>query len=62
VTSTTDAPSPYLTPGSNPAALPSSILIADHMNNRLLIVNPEGRITWAFPALGPTSSPTPTTP
>ena len=49
---TNGAPSPYLTPGSNPAVLPTSILIADHMNNRLLIVNPEGRITWEFPEPG----------
>lgn len=51
-TTTTDAPSPYLVPGSNPAVLPTSVLIADHMNNRLLIVNPEGQITWEFPEPG----------
>jgi DNA-binding beta-propeller fold protein YncE len=51
-TTTADAPTPNLVPGSNPAVLPTSILIADHMNNRLLIVNPDGQITWQFPEPG----------
>ena len=28
------------------------MLIADHLNNRLLIVDPQGRIRWAFPRRG----------
>ena len=42
----------HLRPGSNPAALPSDVLIADHKNNRLLIVDPQGRIRWQFPQPG----------
>jgi outer membrane protein assembly factor BamB len=51
-TTTTDAPSPYLSPGSDPGVLPGPVLIADHLNNRLVIVSPEGRITWEFPGPG----------
>ena len=39
-------------PHSDPAALPGDILIADHRNNRLLIVDPQGRVRWQFPAPG----------
>ena len=39
----------YLIGGSDPAALPADVLIADHKNNRLLIVDPQGRIRWQFP-------------
>jgi DNA-binding beta-propeller fold protein YncE len=45
------APS-YLTPGSNPAALPGPILIADKLNNRLIIVDPQGHIRWVWPQPG----------
>ncbi len=45
-------PGPNLAPGSNPAVLPASVLIADHLNNRLLIVDPQGNITWQFPRPG----------
>ncbi len=41
-----------LVPGSDPAALPGDVLIADHGNNRLLIVDPQGRIRWEFPRPG----------
>ena len=41
-----------LAPHSDPAALPGDILIADHRNNRLLIVDPQGRVRWQFPASG----------
>jgi DNA-binding beta-propeller fold protein YncE len=56
-----DPPSPWLAapsgpgrlaPGSDPAALPADVLIADHHNNRLLIVDPQGRIRWQFPRPG----------
>jgi len=42
----------HLMPGSDPAALPGDVLIADHKNNRLLIVDPQGRIRWQFPRPG----------
>jgi DNA-binding beta-propeller fold protein YncE len=45
-------PCPNLLPGSDPAALPGSVLIADHLNNRLVIVAPDGRIVWEFPRPG----------
>jgi hypothetical protein len=38
-----------LAPGSDPAVLPGDVLIADHHNNRLVIVDPQGRIRWEFP-------------
>jgi outer membrane protein assembly factor BamB len=41
-----------LAPGSDPSALPGDVLIADHENNRLLIVDPQGRIRWEFPRPG----------
>jgi DNA-binding beta-propeller fold protein YncE len=41
-----------LAPGSDPSALSADVLIADHHNNRLLIVDPEGRIRWEFPRPG----------
>lgn len=42
----------YLAPGSDPSALPGDVLIADEDNNRLLLVDPLGRIRWQFPASG----------
>ena len=44
--------SPHLFPGSNPAALPGPILIADSSANRLLMVSPQGNIVWEFPRPG----------
>jgi DNA-binding beta-propeller fold protein YncE len=41
-----------LAPGSDPSVLPADVLIADHHNNRLLIVDPHGRIRWEFPRPG----------
>jgi DNA-binding beta-propeller fold protein YncE len=41
-----------LVPGSDPSVLPADVLIADHKNNRLLIVDPMGRIRWEFPRPG----------
>jgi DNA-binding beta-propeller fold protein YncE len=38
--------------GSDPSVLPADVLIADHHNNRLLIVDPQGRIRWEFPRPG----------
>jgi Kelch motif/PQQ-like domain len=42
----------HMRPGSNPAVLPGDVLIADDWNNRLLIVDPRGRIRWRFPRPG----------
>jgi hypothetical protein len=42
----------HLAPGSDPAVLPGGVLIADNRNNRLLIVDPRGRIRWEFPRPG----------
>jgi DNA-binding beta-propeller fold protein YncE len=42
----------YLTPGSDPSVLPGPILIADKLNNRLIIVDPEGHIRWFWPRPG----------
>ena len=50
--STSPRAGPSLAPNSNPAVLPSSILIADHDNNRLVIVNPQGQVSWQFPNPG----------
>jgi len=47
---------PALRPGSDPAALPGPILIADSANNRLLVVSPRGQVLWRFP--GPAGLPT----
>jgi hypothetical protein len=38
----------HLAPGSDPSALPGDVLIADRSNNRLLVVDPQGRIVWRF--------------
>ncbi|MHB2022188.1 MAG: outer membrane protein assembly factor BamB family protein [Mycobacteriales bacterium] len=43
---------PNLAPGSNPAALPGDVLIADEGNNRLTMVSPTGAIVWQFPQPG----------
>jgi DNA-binding beta-propeller fold protein YncE len=42
----------HLRPGSDPSVLPGDILIADSRNDRLLIVDPQGRIRWKFPRPG----------
>jgi len=46
------APGPNLASGSDPAVLPSDVLIADEGNNRLVIVNPAGAVVWEFPQPG----------
>jgi len=43
---------PLRRPGSDPSALPTDVLIADKLNNRLIIVDPQGRIRWQFPRPG----------
>ena len=42
----------YLQPGSDPSVLPGDLLIADKLNNRLIIVDPQGRVRWQFPRPG----------
>ena len=42
----------HLAPHSDPSVLPGDVLIADNENNRLLVVDPHGRIRWKFPRRG----------
>jgi hypothetical protein len=49
----------HLAPGSDPSALPGDVLIADRSNNRLLVVDPQGRIVWQFPRPGHGGLPVP---
>jgi len=37
---------------SDPSAVPGSVMIADEGNNRIVIVNPEGKVQWVFPRKG----------
>ncbi len=46
------ATSPLLRPGSDPSVLPSNVLVADHMNNRLVEISPQGKVVWSFPKPG----------
>jgi DNA-binding beta-propeller fold protein YncE len=41
-----------LASGSDPGVLPGSILIADEGNNRIVVVDPQGRVRWIFPQKG----------
>jgi outer membrane protein assembly factor BamB len=50
---------PHLVRGSDPSALSADVLIADRSNDRLLVVDPRGRIVWRFPAAGGQSLPLP---
>jgi outer membrane protein assembly factor BamB len=49
----------HLAPGSDPSVLPGDVLIADRSNDRLLVVDPLGRIVWRFPQPGQASLPLP---
>jgi DNA-binding beta-propeller fold protein YncE len=42
----------HLAPHSDPGVLPGDVLIADKLNNRLIVVDPQGRIRWQFPRPG----------
>jgi DNA-binding beta-propeller fold protein YncE len=42
----------HLAAGSHPEVLPGPVLIADEGNDRLLIVDPQGRVAWTFPQPG----------
>jgi outer membrane protein assembly factor BamB len=43
---------PLLRTGSDPTVLPGPLLIADRGNDRLLEVDPHGRVVWSFPRPG----------
>ena len=38
--------------GQRPVVLPGLLLIVDKFNNRLIIVDPQGRVRWVFPRPG----------
>ena len=42
----------HLAKGSRPSALPADVLVADHLNNRLVVIDPQGRVRWVFPRPG----------
>jgi hypothetical protein len=46
----------WLVPGSDPRVLPGPLLISDQGNNRLLIIDPNGRTLWEFPRPGDLST------
>jgi DNA-binding beta-propeller fold protein YncE len=50
---------PHLVPGSDPSVLPGDVLVADRSNNRLLVVDPQGRVVWRFPSARNGSLPLP---
>ncbi len=41
-----------LAPGSDPGVLPGNLLIADRANDRLVEIDPQGRVRWQFPRRG----------
>ena len=41
-----------LAPGSDQSVLPGAIMIADEGNNRIVVVDPQGRVRWIFPQKG----------
>ena len=43
---------PFLASGSNPGVLPAPVIVADEDNNRLVIIDPQGRTLWEFPRPG----------
>ena len=43
---------PHMAPGSDPSVLPGPVLVADEGNNRLIVVDPQGRTVWVFPQPG----------
>lgn len=43
---------PFLAPGSDPGVLPGPVIVADEDNNRLVIIDPQGRTLWQFPRPG----------
>jgi len=49
----------HLAAGSDPSVLPADVLIADRSNDRLLVVDPQGRLVWRFPAPGKAGLPLP---
>jgi hypothetical protein len=45
-----------LAAGSDPSVLPAPLLIVDKGNNRLLVVDPQGRLLWQWPQPGDLST------
>jgi DNA-binding beta-propeller fold protein YncE len=45
-------PEGHLRPGSDPSVLPGSVLIADEGNDRIVVVDPQGRVAWTYPEPG----------
>lgn len=45
-----ERPAPWR--GRRSSIIPGDVLIADSFNNRILLVNPQKRIVWQFPAVG----------
>ena len=45
-----------LAAGSDAAAVPTNVLIADRNNNRLVVVSPLGRVVWSSPELSPSDA------
>jgi len=43
---------PFLAHGSDPTVLPAPVIVADEDNNRLVIIDPQGRTLWEFPRPG----------
>ncbi len=42
----------HLAPGSDPSVLPGPVLMADEGNNRLIVVDAQGRTLWTWPQAG----------
>ncbi|HUO62460.1 MAG TPA: PQQ-binding-like beta-propeller repeat protein [Terriglobales bacterium] len=42
----------HLQSGSDPSVLPGPVLIADEDNDRIILVDPQGRVVWTFPETG----------
>ena len=42
----------HLAPGSDPSVLPGPVLMADEGNNRLIVVDAQGRTLWTWPQPG----------
>ena len=42
----------FVRTGSDPTVLPGPVLIADENNDRIVLVDPQGRVIWTFPEAG----------
>jgi len=43
---------PFLAPGSDSRVLPAPVIVADEDNNRLVVIDQQGRTLWEFPRPG----------